>query len=297
MINKWSIVIIVFTSQIFASNPLSNFSNRYNSQFYTQQFTSYENSEVHVSTGKFNKKTLSIIASLLLPGSGQIIQQAPIWKSALFLGIESLALYELWYGRKQAEDLRNKYESFADQKWDISRWARTSQLLLGDIRSSGYTEVYDVTVIGSHHLLLEIDGRFISSDTLHYFPELGATVVRNRDFYENIGKYDQFVAGWDDALSDWYIVEKNVGDYVEIIIQTPHRNSYLNQRKDSNDLLNRANFAITTIIFNHVFSAIDAWIYSKKMEPKKAFTDKKMRILLNSGTHGRISGISVIWKL
>jgi hypothetical protein len=33
------------------------------------------------------------------------------------------------------------------------------------------------------------------------------------------------------------------------------------------------------------------------MEPKKASTDKKMRILLNSGTPGKISGISVIWKL
>lgn len=296
MIHKHSIIFIILISQIFAGKPLSNYDNRYSSQFYTQQFTSSEAYGIQVSTGQFNKKTLSVIASLILPGTGQIIQQAPIWKSALFAGIEFIALYELWHGKRQAEDLRNKYESFADQYWDVSRWARTSLSLLSEIRLD-YTEVYDVSVIGSHHLLLEVDGRYISSDTLHYFPELNATVVRNRDFYENIGKYDQFVAGWDDALNDWYIVEKDVGDYVEIIIQTPHRNSYLNQRKDSNDFFNIANFALTTIIFNHVFSALDAWIYSKKMEPKSAPADKKMRILLNSETPGTISGISVIWKL
>lgn len=296
MIHKRSIIFIILISQIFAGKPLSNYDNRYSSQFYTQQFTSFEAYGIQVSTGQFNKKTLSVIASLILPGTGQIIQQAPIWKSALFAGIEFIALYELWHGNRQAEDLRNKYESFADQYWDVSRWARTSLSLLSEIRLDN-TEVYDVSVIGSHHLLLEVDGRYVSSDTLYFSPELNATVVRNRDFYENIGKYDQFVAGWDDALNDWYIVEKDVGDYVEIIIQTPHRNSYINQRKDSNDFLNIANFALTTIIFNHVFSALDAWIYSRKMEPKSVSADKKMRILLNSETPGRISGISVIWKL
>jgi hypothetical protein len=297
MIIKWSIVFIIFSSQIFASNPLSNYNNRYNSNLYTQQYITSKNSEIQLSTGKFNKKTLSIMASFILPGTGQLIQREPLWKSILFAGIESVALYELWHGRRQAEDLRNKYESFADQYWDVSRWAQSSQALLSDIRASGYTEVYDVTIIGSHHLLLEVDGRLVSSDTLHYFPELDVRVVRNRDFYENIGKYDQFVAGWDDALNEWYIVEKEVGNFIEIIIQTPHRNSYLNQRKDSNDFLKLANFALTTIIFNHVFSALDAWIYSRKMEPNSTSTDKKMRILLNSGTSGRISGISVIWKL
>ena len=49
-------------------------------------------------------------------------------------------------------------------------------------------------------------------------------VIRDRDFYENIGKYDQFVGGWDDPYDDpfdqkgkWYTFKK--GNYESIIFK------------------------------------------------------------------------------
>ena len=69
---------------------------------------------------------------------------------------------------------------------------------------------------GTHDLNLVITGQLseelgltrVSSDSLDSNPAWAysddVSVVRDRHFYENIGKYDQFLGGWDDASSDWY---------------------------------------------------------------------------------------------
>ena len=70
--------------------------------------------------------------------------------------------------------------------------------------------------------LAALYGEFVSSDSLGVLSDsLGTdniTVVRDRHFYENVGKYDQFVGGWSDINTDWYWEEKDVGDCIEIVI-------------------------------------------------------------------------------
>ena len=77
----------------------------------------------------------------------------------------------------------------------------------------------------------------ISSDSLEKHPEWFysgyVSEVRDRHFYENIGKYDQFVGGGKMRGMIGTKRKKNVGDSTEIVIKTPYKQSYINERYNS----------------------------------------------------------------
>ncbi len=82
-------------------------------------------------------------------------------------------------------------------------------------------------------------------------------VIRDRDFYENIGKYNQFVGGWDD-IDEYWVDAKSVGDSTEWLIMTVNRDSYLDLREEHNRYLQLAAYSVSAIMFNHIISAVDA---------------------------------------
>jgi hypothetical protein len=81
-----------------------------------------------------------------------------------------------------------------------------------------------------------------------------------QQYYELLGKYDQFVAGWDDlTFAD---TGNPVTAYTEIdSVEKVHselRLDYETRRDDSNKHLKRASNIAGLILVNHVISAIDA---------------------------------------
>ena len=119
-------------------------------------------------------------------------------------------------------------------------------------------------------------------------------VIRDRDFYENIGKYDQFVGGWDDEYDDpfdnkgnWYTQQKGK---VESIILTKNKNYYRDLRYDSKQLKLYSRYALTAIMFNHIISALDAAIVSSKM---KNFPN--MRLNYTSINKSGVGGVQVTY--
>ena len=115
-------------------------------------------------------------------------------------------------------------------------------------------------------------GEFITSDSLGlisgHLNSGFVNVVRDRHFYENIGKYDQFVGGWDDpfdnpfdGIGKWYTIKK---DNVESIILTRQKDYYRNLRNDSNNLKHRAKNAVYTLMLNHLISGLEAGWQSQK---------------------------------
>ena len=140
---------------------------------------------------------------------------------------------------------------------------------------------------GTHHLTIHLKGElvnvfnteFISSDSLalvsNYLESDNVSTVKDRHYYENIGKYDQFVGGWSDSNSEWYWEEKDVGDSTEIIIKTPKKQSYLDKRYDSNQWLSFAKFSVSAMMFNHVISGIEAvWSNRNRVEKNKLKNNK-----------------------
>ena len=91
--------------------------------------------------------------------------------------------------------------------------------------------------------------------------------MKTQQYYEMIGKYDQFRYGWD--------------DFDPTNFMTPHRNHYLNLRDDSNKLFDNARYSLIAIIGNHILSAFDA-VWSVKRYNKKAggFSQFNMKIRL-----------------
>jgi hypothetical protein len=220
-----------------------------------------------------------MLYSLILPGVGQWYNRSPAWKIGLFAGIEAASIFSGLQWRKKAEDIRLKYEIFADQNWDLETWVfNTLNTPLGNYP--------DVHINGTHKLILVLTGslaeqygNYVPSDSLennaHWVYTGEVNVLRDRDFYENIGKYDQFVGGWIDCYDPsniqlWFEVEKDVGDSTEIIISTPNKEDYVDHRARSNDYLNMAKFAVSAVMFNHVISALEAvWSTQIRNRPKK----------------------------
>lgn len=243
-----------------------------------QSFMFTDSTEMYDSTvvPVVNYPAKPMLYSLLVPGLGQYKNGDPLWKSAIFVGIEVGSIVAAMQWNKQAEDIRKEYELFGDEHWSIRDWVENTHLnpidslrLYADFKLDG-THSLDLHLSGS---LAEEFGEYVSSDSLAAHPEWvftdDITVLQDQHFYENIGKYDQFVGGWDD-IDQWYVKEKTVEDTVETILMTPNKKDYNNERARSNDLLKMANYAITATMFNHVISGIEAVFSNQRKARLKA---------------------------
>ena len=287
---KIIIILIILSAIIFGEDLLKNFDNRFATKvdFYN---TIYSDSLDINSKPSILKP---IVASLAIPGFGQYLNKSPWWKTALFTGVEvaGIAGYISWTNK--ADDITKEYENWADDHWDMRRWVNDSAILLSDIQSGGYPDVNDVRIDGSHHITIIINGKYESSEILLGNPNIEYVELRDWDFYEGVGKYDQFVAGWDDAKSNWEIIQKKIKEGEdELIVMTPNKQHYLQLRNDSNVLYKNAKFAVSALLFNHIFSALDAlWNANKNKE-----LSYNLDVSIGLESNYVIKGISVQWNL
>ena len=247
-----------------------------------------------------------LIMSLILPGTGQYYNKSPMWKTLSFMGVEITSLI-LWKSFKdKAETLKDDYEEYADTHWSLNNWInnRFNPTLVQHefVSWTNFPALNKLT--GTHHLNISITGdlandlnlTYVSSDSLEIHPDWlesgDIQVSRDRHFYENIGKYDQFLGGWSDANSEWYWEEKDVGDSTEIIIKTPLKADYIEQRYRSNQMLNMAKYSITVIMFNHVFSGIESvWSNQKKARSNNEI-DTDLSLIYSPTNRTGIGGLS-----
>ena len=85
-------------------------------------------------------------------------------------------------------------------------------------------------------------------------------IIRDHNFYENIGKYDGFFAGWTDN-SEIYSYEKNTG---ELLAYSPGKWHYRkNLFEKAEEYYAIAGYAMSLLLTNHVVSAVDALLTAK----------------------------------
>lgn len=291
---KIIIIIIILSTIIGAENLLRNIDNRFATKIDLTNLV-HNSISLNLLDAK-SKPTLlkPMLASFAIPGLGQYLNKSSWWKTALFAGVEvaGIAGYIVWTNK--ADDITREFENWADAYWDMKRWVNDSAILLSDIQANGYPNVNDVRIDGSHHITIIINGKYESSEILLVNPNIEYVELRDWDFYEGIGKYDQFVAGWDDARSNWEIIKKSIKDGDdELIVMTPNKQHYLNLRNDSNILYKNAKFAASALLFNHIFSALDAlWSANKNKE-----LSYKLDVSIGSESNYIITGISFQWNL
>jgi len=184
--------------------------------------------EAPVSSKESSSARSSALAfglSLLVPGAGQAYEGR--WKSALvFFGVEA-ASWTGWYiWREEGKDKEREYKNFADEHWSLDRFQAWRD---------NYRTRYDTTW------------------WTHVLPK-----EKDQDYYEMIGKYDQFAAGWEDFPEEW-LSDPVPGDSLEVFCKTwknSLRERYEDMREESNRYLKRAGYMMGLILVNRVISAI-----------------------------------------
>ena len=164
---------------------------------------------------KKKKPAVGILLSAAVPGGGEIYSGSWI-KGVLFLGAE----IALWTGystlSKEGKKWEDIFQVYADDHWSRERWEANKQP--GD------------------------------PDT-HTLPD-----TKTQQYYEMIGKYDQFQAGWDSEEGS----PEKTRDYYETL------------RDKSNRYLIQASYCTMAVLANHLISALDTgWTirrYNRRME-------------------------------
>jgi len=248
-----------------------------------------------------------LIMSLILPGSGQFYNKAPLWKTLSFFGVELGALLMWRNSINTANRIKKEYQEFADVNWDVDTWVynrfNPTTIQNEEMSWTNFAALNKLT--GTHHINLILSGALanelnlneVSSDSLEMNPDWIGTdeiqVVRDRHFYENIGKYDQFLGGWSDAREAWYWEEKDVGDSIEVIIKTPKKKSYIDQRYESNQKLSLAKYSITVLMFNHVISGIESVWHNQRKARNKKNSNTKLSLIYNPYNSYGVGGLSL----
>ena len=186
----------------------------------------------------------ALLLSAILPGAGEFYAGSKK-KAAVFFGIEAITvgLYFSWKGK--GDDIEKEFRAVADAHWNPETYVAWRGRTRAQ-RSNSFTHAMPCS---SH---VEIIAQAVS------FGDCSSSEVQQ--YYELLGKYDQFVAGWDDLKfvdSDSPVSSYNDVDSVETV-HSELRMDYEKQRNDSNKYLKRASNLTGLILVNHVISAIDA---------------------------------------
>jgi hypothetical protein len=162
--------------------------------------------------------------SLLVPGLGELYSGAK-WRAAGFMTSEGLTWLAYFSWRSKGNDLKADFRVFADQHWSESTYFAWQAYNQAQPESQQYFE------------------------TEH----LPAKATDTQQYYELIGKYAQFVYGWDDVTSSFTTINMS--------IPSPLQQDYETQRNESNKYLKRASTIVGLSVLNRIASAIHASAY------------------------------------
>lgn len=171
---------------------------------------------------------VAALMSLAVPGAGELYLGAPK-RAAAFMSLEALTWLGYFSWRSKGNDLKEEFRGFADQHWNQARYREWQAYNASHGYPFNETETLPDRVTG---------------DTQQY--------------YEMIGKYDQFVFGWDDVADVPFTV---INDQVD----SPRRLDYESQRNESNKFLKRASFILGFSVLNRIGSAIHASAYARSL--------------------------------
>ncbi len=209
------------------------------------------------TTGNKKKALASAGLSLLLPGAGQVYNKEYL-KAAIFLGIEIGLIYANIHYNKKGDDQTKFYQNYAHQHWDPLKYARYSiknaKVINPDIKDEDIPKEDELIVNGklNWQRMNEFELK-LNKWYSHQLPPFGT-----QQYYELIGKYTQFISGWDDCDVDNFTYES---------LKTKNSEYYMSERAKANDFYNYATKASVGILINHILSAIEAG-YSRFLEEK-----------------------------
>ncbi len=178
------------------------------------------------------KAPRALLMSVAVPGLGQVYNKNYL-KAAAFLGVEIASWFIYFDQTAEGNRLQDEFEAFADAHWYPDRyWSALAN-------ESG-CDPNDLDCLK----------QWERSNFSHHLPD-----EKNQTYYENIGKYDQFNIGWEDA-------QKHRSRDSQL------REKYTFMRKDSNDAFEMARLGATIVLLNHIVSALEAGYTAHKEDQR-----------------------------
>ena len=207
------------------------------------------------SNPKEKSPYLGALFSGLIPGTGEIYAKSYI-KGAIFLAVEA----GLWIAYSSYEskgnDQTDQYQNYANDNWDVYKYA-------GWLKSQNFAGSDGIDLSADKQLLRRQVNVCEAQNFSHQLPPYG-----EQQYYELIGKYQNFVTGWGDA--DLSLVNRNnYGTYKTTMFE-----DYSYSRQQANDYYDNATTSLILVVVNHLLSSADgAWsvsMFNKDLKVKTA---------------------------
>jgi len=287
---KFINIIIIFLLSSFAQSKSSNnFNNK----------DILESVDVKMNNDAFKAFTLSAI----IPGLGQFYNKN-YKRGIAYLSFEIINWSKRSKYLNKGDEFVAQYKDFANEHWKFDRWIRDINLIANP------SHPVNSVMLGpdgnffypwndSHHIEFYLDGylrrtnnsngdnwfentyKTVCNDAINNFQECitsefvnedgsSAEIIKDHHFYEGIGKYDLFFAGWDDTR-DGECNESTSNEYGScsyILLTNNTENAYSDNkiyyqyelRDKANKNYDIAENALTFIFINHAISMLDAFI-------------------------------------
>ncbi len=198
---------------------------------------------------------LGTLFSLILPGAGEVYAGS-YWKAGIFAAIEAAVITTAVIYDRKGNDATTAFEKFADNVTNTTGWSA--------VRYAEWLNSYYQANIPIDETTPNLEPwQRVDFNDIHaveaQHPELSHQLAYygEQQYYEMIGKYHQFRAGWADYTPD-------LGFNV-----SPLFHEYTGMRATANSYYNTASKAVIGIYINHFLSAIDAYwsttIYNKEL--------------------------------
>lgn len=270
---------IIISFVLVSSSFAQDFQENKESKLSKEDLTNYALSSNKVSLekdikDKFHKSisaesekspVLGGVLSALVPGAGEFYAKSYL-KAGIFLAVEA----GLWIGYATFQNKSNTqtdiYKAYADANWSVRKYAQW----IHDKVPGG--EGVDPTVADLNVLRSQLNA-VESAKFSHTLPVYGT-----QQYYELIGKYQSFVAGWSDAVNSVIVYTQNYADpYYYENYKTTRQVDYSYTRQKSNDYYDTSMRFVMGAILNHVLSAADG-VWSVTMFNKKIGVNTGMRV-------------------
>jgi hypothetical protein len=220
---------------------------------------------------EIKKPGRAFFMSALLPGTGQMYAGART-RGIVLLGVDLASITYALISNSQGNDRTDEYETFADQHWVEVKY-------IDDRVNPTEASWYGYWKGWYEENAIEQDLDLLLTHTL---PE-----SKDQDYYEMIGKYDQFVYGWDDVHGDplnlppddtLLAPDHDIVTWTDTLhfepyiadIQSAKRTEYMDLRDKANKAYERATTMVGVMLFNRVISAIDAARSARNYNLKQA---------------------------
>lgn len=206
-----------------------------------------------------NKKSpmLAGLMSLVIPGAGEIYAEEYL-KAGIFVAIEAAVITTAVIYDGKGDDKTIQFQKYADDytnndpvtghNWSVVRYANSliddpkyDDNQKAELRTKIFKSNYADPNIPPWLKVNWSELNVIETGS-HHLPRYG-----EQQYYELIGKYHQFTAGWNDFQS---------GNNIEDL--TPNFRFYSGMRGDANDMYTVAKTAVIGIYLNHFLSGLDA---------------------------------------